>query len=245
MDYDASAIATIYDSARGLAPELLERWLDLVARDVNPAPGALIVDVGCGTGRFSGPLAERFAARVLAVDPSISMLTIAREKTRCERVTFHQSAAEALPLAPATAEVVFLSMVFHHFHDASAAIRECRRVVRVGGHVCVRTITRDGDFPHRHFFPINEAEFPTRHSLSATFAAAGFSTVAHEIVTQVVAATWPAFVGKIALRGYSTVASLSDQDFETGMAALQAHTPPNGQNHPVTEDLDWFVFKAP
>ena len=245
MDYDKSSIAAVYDQARGLAPGLLERWLDLVARDANPAQGSLIVDVGCGTGRFCEPLAERFSARVLGVDPSEQMLAEARKKSNGDRVEFRRSSAEALPLTSASADMVLMSMVLHHLPDLGAAVRECRRVLRSGGHVCVRTITRDGDFPHRHFFPMTDAEIPARHHIESTFAAAGFSMVAHEIVTQVVAASWPEFASKVALRGYSTVARLSDQDFEAGMAALRAHSPPGGPDLEVTEDIDWFVFKAP
>ena len=63
-------------------------------------------------------------------------------------------------------------------------------------------------------------------------------------MTQVVAATWPEFVSKIALRGYSTVARLSNEDFEAGMAALRSHSPLGGPDREVTEEVDWFVFKA-
>jgi 2-polyprenyl-3-methyl-5-hydroxy-6-metoxy-1,4-benzoquinol methylase len=244
MDYDKSTISAVYDEARGLAPGQLQRWLDLVARDAGPAQGSLLVDVGCGTGRFCEPLAERFSVRVLGVDPSEQMLDVAREKTRSGRVEFRRSSADSLPLAPTTADMVFMSMVFHHLQDAGAVARECRRILRPGGHVCVRTITRDGDFPHRHFFPVIEAEFPTRRHVESVFTAAGFSIVAHEIVTQVVAATWPEFVSKIALRGYSTVARLSNKDFEAGMAALRSHSPLGGPNREVTEEVDWFVFKG-
>ena len=86
---------------------------------------------------------------------------------------------------------------------------------------------------------------PTRLDVEAVFAAAGFALVAHEIVTQVVAASWPEFVGKVALRAYSTVASLGDREFEAGMAALRSHSPPGGPQREVTEDIDWFVFRAP
>jgi ubiquinone/menaquinone biosynthesis C-methylase UbiE len=244
MDYDKSAISNVYDQARGLAPELLQRWLDLIARDASPAQGSLIVDVGCGTGRFSEPLAERFSARVLGVDPSEQMLDAARQKTSSDRVQFRRSTAESLPLTSATADMVFMSMVFHHLQDTGAALKECRRVLRSGGHLCVRNVTRDGDFPHRHFFPIDEAGLPARGDVESVAAAAVFLLVAHEIVTQVVAASWPEFVSKIALRGYSTVARLSNEDFETGMAALRSHAPAGGPDRPVTEDVDWFVFKA-
>jgi ubiquinone/menaquinone biosynthesis C-methylase UbiE len=245
MDYDKTTISTVYDQARNLTLEGLQRWLDLVARDANPARGSLIVDVGCGTGRFCEPLAERFSARVLGVDPSEQMLEVARKKTSSPRVEFRRATADALPLEPASADVVFMSMVLHHLKDAGAVIREFKRILRSGGHVCVRTITRDGDFPHRHFFPIVEADFPTRLGLQAHFADAGFAMVAHEIVTQVVAATWPDFVSKMALRAYSTVANLSDREFEAGMAALRSRSPPGGPAREVTEEIDWFVFRAP
>ena len=244
MDYDTSAIPAVYDRARGLAPGLLQRWLDLIARDASPAPGSLIVDVGCGTGRFSGPLAARFSARVLGIDPSERMLDVARQKTSSDRVEFHQSSAELLPLPPATAGTVFMSMVFHHLPDAGAAIGECRRVLRPGGHLCVRTITRDADFPHRHFFPTVEAGLPTRRHIEDVCAAAGFLIVVHEAVRQVVAATWHEFISKIALRGYSSVARLSDRDFEAGMAALRSHAPAGGPDREVPEEIDWFVFEA-
>jgi SAM-dependent methyltransferase len=245
LDYDKSTISAVYDQARNLAPGLQQRWLNLVARDGSPAPGSLIVDVGCGTGRFAEPLAERFSARVLGVDPSERMLDVARGKTRSDRVEFRRSSAESLPLAAAAADMVFMSMVFHHLPDAGAAIGECLRILRPGGRLCVRTITRDGNFPHRRFCPMIETEFPTRRHIEGVCAAAGFSVVTHEIVTQVVATTWPEFVGKLALRGYSTVARLSDKDFETGMAALRSYSPVGGADREVTEEVDWFVFRAP
>jgi ubiquinone/menaquinone biosynthesis C-methylase UbiE len=245
MDYDKSTIPAVYDRARDLAPDVLQRWLDLVARDAGPAPDSLIVDAGCGTGRFCEPLAERFSARVLGVDPSGQMLEVARKKTTSGRVEFRWASADHLPLAPGEADMVFLSMVFHHLPDARAAAHEFRRVLRSGGHVCVRTVTLDADVPHRRFFPQVGAVLPTRARVAAVFADAGFSKVAQEIVPQVVAKTWPDFVGKIALRAYSTVASLGEEEFQAGMAALRSHAPPGGPDREVTEDVDWLVFKAP
>jgi ubiquinone/menaquinone biosynthesis C-methylase UbiE len=227
-----------------LGAGLPQRWLDLVARDVNPVQGSLIIDVCCGTGRFSEPLAERFSARVLGLDPSEQMLNVAREKARSDRVKFCRSTAEWLPLALATADMVFISMVFHHLENSGAAVRECQRILRPGGHVCMRNTTRDADFPHRQFFPVIEAEFPARLHVEGVFAAAGFSIVAHEIVTQTAAATRPEFVSKIALRGYSAVARLSDKDFEAGMTALRSHVPVGGLGREVTEEVDWFVFQT-
>jgi hypothetical protein len=64
MDYDSTAIATSYDAARGHRPEVLQQWLAIIAAHA-PADSGLIVDVGCGTGRFSQPLSERLQAKVI------------------------------------------------------------------------------------------------------------------------------------------------------------------------------------
>jgi len=248
MDYDASAIPTVYDEARGLAPERMRQWLDLVARDAAPAQNSLIVDLGCGTGRFSEPLAERFSARVIGVDPSEKMLDVARKKTKSNHVEFRRSAAKPLPLVNSTADMVFLSMVLHHLENAVETAEECRRVLRSGGRLCIRNTTQEANFPHRHFFsairPLIETELPTRRKIEEMFVAAGFSLLVHEIVTQLVAVTWSEFIDKTALRADSFLARLNDEDFEVGMAALREHAKRARADQQITEELDWYVFKA-
>jgi ubiquinone/menaquinone biosynthesis C-methylase UbiE len=147
MDYDNSTISTVYDEARRLSSEGLKLWLDLVSCDAHPVPNCLIVDVGCGTGRFSQPLANRFKARVIGVDPSQKMLEVARRKLQSERVEFRHAPAGSLPLTRGSADILFISMVFHHLDDISAAARECRRVLGKHSHVCVRNTTPKRNFP--------------------------------------------------------------------------------------------------
>ncbi len=53
----------------------------LGALDVRLPPSSVIVDIGCGLGRLTRPLA-RDAARVIALDVSKEMLTQARELNR-------------------------------------------------------------------------------------------------------------------------------------------------------------------
>jgi ubiquinone/menaquinone biosynthesis C-methylase UbiE len=245
MDYDKTEIASVYDRARALSTQQLQRWLDLVARDARPAPGALIVDLGCGTGRFCKPLAERFSARVIGVEPSAKMLEEARRKTGSDRVEFHRAGGERIPLVAGTVDVVFMSMAFHHLADPGAALRECRRILRRGGHFCLRNVTRECDFPHRHFFPSVARALPARRDVEGAFAAADFAPVAHQTLTQPVAANWPELMRKLALRAYSTLARLSDSEFEAGMAALSAHSPAGGPDRQVCEEIDWYVFRAP
>jgi len=90
MDYDKSDIAGVYAAARRLSPEGLEQWLGLLDKHV-PADAPHIIDLGCGTGRFTQALADRFAARVTAIDPSEKMLDQARKQVSSPRVAFAQA----------------------------------------------------------------------------------------------------------------------------------------------------------
>jgi ubiquinone/menaquinone biosynthesis C-methylase UbiE len=245
MDYDKTAIAATYDAARGYRPETMRQWLDRIAAHAPREP-KLIVDVGCGTGRFTHPLAERFKALIIGIDPSTRMLEGARAKPANGRVTFLQAAAERLPLDDGSADVVFMSMMLHHLADKPRAARECRRVLREGGRLCVRNCTRDIVYPQSRFFPgmlpMLEADLPSSEDIVTLFAAAGLRSRAHEIVTQTVAASWQEFADKLALRADSFLARLPDSEFEAGMASLRAYAG-GREAEAITEEIDFFVFE--
>src|SRR5215471_10859151 len=110
MDYDTSPIAAHYDAARDYRPDVLAHWLEAIARHIAPNPRR-IIDLGCGTGRFTYPLAQRFATHVVGIDPSQSMLDVAKAKDTMARVDLIRAVGERLPLASSCADVVFMSMV--------------------------------------------------------------------------------------------------------------------------------------
>ena len=110
MDYDRSEMPSAYDAGRSYAPWVLERWLETVAQQVQ-GPVSRILDLGCGTGRYSAALANYFSVDVEAIDPSEKMLEQALKKPHA-RVRFRKASGEALPLNDESVELVFMSMVF-------------------------------------------------------------------------------------------------------------------------------------
>jgi len=246
MDYDQSRIATTYDEARALTPARRRRWQRLVSAHVDRTTTSLVVDLGCGTGRFSEMLAAELGARVIGLDPSEKMIDQARRKRAAGPVVFGRASAHELPLADSCIDLVFMSQIYHHLPDPAAVARECRRVLRGGGYVCVRTGTREDDVVVPKFFPavraMLDADLPSGDEIRSNFAAAGFAPRHHEIVTEVVAPDWPSFVRKSELRADSFLARLSDAEFDQGMAALRARGADIKADAAVTEEIDWFVF---
>jgi ubiquinone/menaquinone biosynthesis C-methylase UbiE len=247
-DYDKTDIPAAYDRARDHGPELLDLWMRAIAAYLNGHPISRILDLGCGTGRFSEGLAARFDAEVIGLDPSMKMLAVARNKQRDARVHYHRGRAEAIPLRSESIDVVFISMSLHHFSDMLLAARECRRVLRDDGSIFVRTGTRDEieSFPFVPFFrsvrPLLEQVLPSRAELCELFEAAELQTVASVSIVQTVGPDWTAYAEKVAAGGDSVLARLSREDFEEGLAALK-HCAAHERDRPVVEHVDLFVFR--
>lgn len=138
-------VAAAYDTARPGYPDgLFEALAELAG---VRWPGALVVDVGAGTGISSRALAAR-GARVIAVDPGAGML--ARLVARTAEVgTVDPEAVEpvladgnALPLRDGVADLVCYAQSWH-WMDAAASIAEARRVLRRTGRVAAWWNTRD------------------------------------------------------------------------------------------------------
>jgi ubiquinone/menaquinone biosynthesis C-methylase UbiE len=246
MDYDQTQISASYDKARALEPETARMWRELLSADLDGTAISVAIDLGCGTGRFTEILAAELGAEVIGIDPSYKMIEQARHKPARREIRYQTGQAEAIPLPDGCADLVFISMVYHHFDSPADVARECHRVLRSAGVVCVRNGTRERDFPHRHFFPGLEpliaSGLPSEQEIERVFCAAGFICVVHRVVRQVIAPNWARFVEKSSLRADSFLARLSDEDFAEGMAALRSPGQALDRTATVTEEIDWFVF---
>lgn len=98
MDYDTTNIAAVYDSGRSYSPDILQLWLDLISAYVPKDGVSRIIDLGCGTGRYSEPLSVHFLADVIGIDPSQKMLELARKNTSHRGVIFKQATGESVTI---------------------------------------------------------------------------------------------------------------------------------------------------
>jgi ubiquinone/menaquinone biosynthesis C-methylase UbiE len=248
MDYDQTEIAANYDLGRDHGPKVLELWMDVVESHAGDRPIKTVLDLGCGTGRFSEALAIRFDAEVIGIDPSKKMLEQARSKPTDSRVQYQQGSAESIPVEDDTIDLLFMSMVFHHFKDPPAAARECRRVLRRNAIAFLRAGTREriSSYPYVEFFPgsrpILEKVLPTTTDVSEAFKTAGFCTKAIEVVTQELASSYAAYAEKLSAGADSVLASLDQREFGEGMEALRAFAASAGKRA-VFEPIDVFIFE--
>lgn len=248
MDYDRTDIPAGYDRGRDHGPEFIDLWMNTVESHLNGRRITRLLDLGCGTGRFCGGLAGRLGADVIGVDPSANMLAQARAKCPGARLYYVRGQAEAIPLPAGSVGAVFMSMSFHHFNHPSKAARECRRVLSRGGHVLLRTGTREQieAYPYVPFFPASRpilAEvLPDHAELRAVFEAARFRLVTATVIKQTIAPGWAAYADKLAAGGDSVLSRLSRPEIDAGLAALRAHATKDS-NRPIVEPIDFLVFR--
>lgn len=136
---DAPGALTGYlDAVRGVGA--VAEWKRLSLDLLEPRPGAVLLDVGCGTGEDVLALADLVApgGRVLGLDRSATMLEEARRRVGDRPdVGFREGDAADLPLPDADLDGARAERVLLHVDDPAAVVREMLRVVRPGGRVVV------------------------------------------------------------------------------------------------------------
>jgi SAM-dependent methyltransferase len=136
-DYDRLA-------SYGSAPEAAH-----LVRFAGAGAGERVLDVGTGSGLVAIVAAQR-GARATGVDPTPELLAKARENAAlagCPAIEWQAGAAEVLPFADASFDVV-LSQYAHMFSpQPDAAAREMLRVLKPGGRIAFAAWTPDGLAP--------------------------------------------------------------------------------------------------
>lgn len=123
-------------------------------------PSDVVVDIGCGAGNAARAAARR-GARVTGVDPSPTMLRVARTATRgLPALTWAQGGAESLPVRDGSATVVWALATVHHWPDVDASLREIVRVLAPGGRLLVleRQVQPDATGFASHGWTAQQAE---------------------------------------------------------------------------------------
>jgi malonyl-CoA O-methyltransferase len=135
-----AASATYNPAAR------LQRYMGQVMLDrIGESPGkrdipSVALDIGCGTGWFTGELGVRSnAGLTLGVDLAPGMLTFARSASASDLIWLAAD-AEALPLADNSVDLVFSNLMIQWAENPRRMLSECKRVLRPGGQLLISTL---------------------------------------------------------------------------------------------------------
>jgi len=133
-------------------PEFIERGRETAAAicsRIALSRKMRALDVGCGTGLLSLPLAD-ILGHITCIDTSAGMLDVLNEKLTAQGLTnlttrLHDLAAEDLP--GTGFELIMSSMTLHHIVDTDAILGKFVAHLKPGGWLCLADLDReDGSF---------------------------------------------------------------------------------------------------
>ena len=113
--------------------------LDVILNFAAPKGTERTLDVATGTGFTAFALAPK-VSYVVATDLTAEMVVKAAElaaEQAIDNITFSLAAAEALPFATASLDLVTCRLAPHHFQDVPKFLSEVHRVLRTDGLFCL------------------------------------------------------------------------------------------------------------
>lgn len=244
ISYDEETAAA-YRAVREIPRDGLSEWREAIRRQLEPSPGMTLLDLGAGTGQFSAAFHDWFDIQVVAVEPSAAMRA---RIPSTEAIRVLEGDASALPLADASTDAAWLSLVLHHVADLDAAAHEIRRVLRPGAPVLIRQ-----GFPGRldevelvRWFPETARAVETYPSIAdvcAAFGSAGFRLEALERVRETYPTSLADFLGELDTLRHSdtTLRGLTEDEFLRGKERVRraAHE----DQGPRSNGLDLLVLR--
>ena len=121
---------TLFGRTREQDWAMVTQAMGITEADVN---GAVVLDAGCGSGRFCELFALHGAATVVGVDMNDSVDKAAHHCESFSNIHIVQANIFELPFKPGAFDLIWCNGVIHHTPDAAGACRALAKHVRPGG----------------------------------------------------------------------------------------------------------------
>jgi SAM-dependent methyltransferase len=248
MSPSFAEIAPHYDALRPLSTGDRAR-LQSMLREADLLPPDLVVEVGCGTGRLTLPLAAISPVRIMGVDAEAKMLDVARAKDAAGRVEWVKGSAYRLPVGDGEAALVMMVMVVHLLRQRVRAFSEARRALRPGGRLSLWTFTprHVEEFYLNGYFPsialIDRPRFPPVETLTTELRRAGFEEVRAEVYQEPRRIDIAEVVDRVRGRYISTLSLLPPLEYRLGLQRLEEMLAQD-RSIILTQQSEWAIITA-
>ena len=156
--------------------------LKRMAKSLGIQPGAVLLDVGTGTGVFVPDLLRAIGnyGCLVTLDFAEEMLQIARAKNFTGNVEYLHADIHHIPLGDAVFDTVVCYSSFPHFQDKPGSLSEINRVLKRGGRlfICHTSSRAMINNIHRQLPAVQNDFIPDKSEMQAILLAAGFTDIA-------------------------------------------------------------------
>lgn len=221
VNYDE--ISIIYDDVREEDITTLNALLEKGKLHKN----STVVDIGCGTGNYANALSRVTGASIYGLEASEGMISKARAKNK--DIIFVNGDAQCMPFEGDFFDLAYMTDVIHHIPDLDKMFSEIRRILRVGGRLCIATQS------HKQidlrvtslYFPetslVDKKRYPDIDKIVEKAEQNGLKFIAaDEVDAGIETEIDEHFLELAEKKGYSMLHLISDRCYEEGMKKLRA-----------------------
>jgi len=221
---DYSKIADDYDKLRTPPSDM---WISKIIEHGEINDDSIVLDIGCGTGRFPLSISSSKKALIYSLEPSLDMLRKAVAKDQSKQISWVQGDGQSLPFRDNIFNCIYMTLVIHHIEDKEAALREIYRALKTGGNCVIMTTSHYRVRKHiLRFFPkvvsIDLKRLPSIPQLKSTMAKTGFGNVHHHVLKYVEGTiSTNEYIKRVRKKYISTLTLFTEEEFEKGIKIFE------------------------
>ena len=112
-----------------------DQYFDIVTEEICNS-SSVVLDMGCGTGRWSKYLANRVKF-IEAIDPSKAVLSASHLTKDLKNVRVTQAGVDSIPFADESFDFAMGVGVYHHIPDTQKAVLDTVKKIKKGGYLLI------------------------------------------------------------------------------------------------------------
>lgn len=113
-----------------------KEYFDIVPNHLLNKEETIVLDLGCGTGRWSIFLADK-VKMIEAIDPSKAIFSAAQLCKNYDNINLSQASADTIPFDDNSFDLGISLGVLHHIPDTQKALNDLVSKIKPGGHALI------------------------------------------------------------------------------------------------------------